>query len=1297
MGFVCVRLVRIGCPSPIRLTFAQVALAVARLHSQHIVHSDIKAENVVIDEMNGEEYARLGDFGLSNRRIGVYGVEDISGAKFTGTPAWSAPEVLSGNKPSAFSDCELPRLSAASDVLPTRCPTVMHPTLYAVYSLGVTIWEVLSQCTPFYHDGFADLSLSELTHRVCRGERPPIDRLPPDTPASIRTLIVSLLCRDPGKRPPASAVAKELHTAAASLGHDYSIALFSPDKRLFEASDAIGVVHAAAPSGSSGGVAHPTAPSGSSGGAGYVIGSHTAGDYVTYDAVEQVRYCHSVYEADALQAVIPFRVSPFEPFPASNDLQLEMSLDSQLAEALPVSPPISPMRTTLICGAGGLGKTSAVSQFFSRELYPGGGVWINAASTSLIEAGYRDILRRLRRLPDRASIADDPVFANILSAVFDALVDSERDRFLLVFDNADSLDVLSSLVFKFFPPRHAHCDVIITTRHAPSILPGILAQERVVVACAWSTLDAMRVLLFRSCSTIPGITSSDIDIAASDPGALAVWRRLLCRELSIEEAFAEHAAASSIAGRMLCGHPLAIAQAAAFVARSPADRSFVTCMQGLTDGSVLRRPLPTSDADLPRLMVGASMELSIKHLSPVAKCILILAAACDAESIPITLLCVAAKTASTILSDLDDAYFTNRVAELMNASLLVRGIDSSTVSMHRLQHSLLRCCQQTDADSVAARIEMLAQSVCNAYHVMVRDDFLFDSVSVGALAPELYRALQGENCTFGDKPGATYARQCLPHAIYISDNIVRVSDSTSYNSAGADLVQATATLLRARGAFNDAFSLQDFVLNLRRARLGTDAPETLSSMDSMARLLYVQGELVKSESLCTESLSIRKRLHRDSHVQISRSSINMAALLVKQWKLGAAEQLLTELREIHLRVLPGVVNAETLELSNLMAVVLHRSGRYAEAKILYAANYEHQCALWDKNHVQTLLTATNLGLILRDSGRPREANGVLKAVFDARSSVFGELHPDTLKSMNNLATTHHAMGDLEQAESLFRRALDARRCSLGDAHNETLKSVNDLANLLVFQGKLSEAEKLLRICLESRQVTLTDAHPDSLQSLNNLARLYHYGGRYVEAEALYDNALSAFQSALGGAHPYTLCVLSNKAALLCERGDCRAAEPLSLEALELRREVLGPCHPDTLRSANNTAILLLAQENVAAAELLCCDTLNCLKAALGPTHPDTLCCAYNLAIIFCAQGKICDAERLWHDTIAGVPGSLGMEHPFSLACATAVTAWMPLERDPPCLSVLHRMMPQRYSGGLLFPKMINIIGSMWSL
>lgn len=114
-----------------RLKFRQIVSAVQYLHSQLIVHRDLKAENLLLDE---ELNIKIADFGFSN-----YYNPGTKLDTFCGSPPYAAPELFQGKQ------YDGPEVD--------------------VWSLGVILYTLVSGALPF--DG---TNLKELRERVMRGK-----------------------------------------------------------------------------------------------------------------------------------------------------------------------------------------------------------------------------------------------------------------------------------------------------------------------------------------------------------------------------------------------------------------------------------------------------------------------------------------------------------------------------------------------------------------------------------------------------------------------------------------------------------------------------------------------------------------------------------------------------------------------------------------------------------------------------------------------------------------------------------------------------------------------------------------------------------------------------------------------------------------------------------------------------------------------------------------------------------------------------------------------------------------------
>ncbi len=153
----------------------KMAGALAAAHQVGMVHRDVKPANILISEY-GEP--ALTDFGIAHISGGF---QTIPGA-FSGTPTFTAPEVISGAGPSAAAD---------------------------VYGLGATLFAALTG-----HAAFERHHGEQVVAQFVRITSEPVpDLREHNIPVEVATIIAAAMARDPADRPSAAELGEQLRDA----------------------------------------------------------------------------------------------------------------------------------------------------------------------------------------------------------------------------------------------------------------------------------------------------------------------------------------------------------------------------------------------------------------------------------------------------------------------------------------------------------------------------------------------------------------------------------------------------------------------------------------------------------------------------------------------------------------------------------------------------------------------------------------------------------------------------------------------------------------------------------------------------------------------------------------------------------------------------------------------------------------------------------------------------------------------------------------------------------------------------
>jgi serine/threonine protein kinase len=152
-----------------------VVSAVGAAHALGIVHRDLKPDNLFLLEGSTEPRVKVLDFGIAKLSAERYLQEGPSpllteSGSMLGTPCYMAPEQASGDNP------------------------VDHRA--DIWSLGVILYECLSGVRPIEGE-----NLPQVVARLMSAGIMPLERIAPELPAEVTSLVKNMLSREVSRRP----------------------------------------------------------------------------------------------------------------------------------------------------------------------------------------------------------------------------------------------------------------------------------------------------------------------------------------------------------------------------------------------------------------------------------------------------------------------------------------------------------------------------------------------------------------------------------------------------------------------------------------------------------------------------------------------------------------------------------------------------------------------------------------------------------------------------------------------------------------------------------------------------------------------------------------------------------------------------------------------------------------------------------------------------------------------------------------------------------------------------------------
>ena len=239
----------------------------------------------------------------------------------------------------------------------------------------------------------------------------------------------------------------------------------------------------------------------------------------------------------------------------------------------------------------------------------------------------------------------------------------------------------------------------------------------------------------------------------------------------------------------------------------------------------------------------------------------------------------------------------------------------------------------------------------------------------------------------------------------------------------AQMMQVMGDVYSSLGLYRRAEPLQRQSMEIRQRILGPEHPETLTSMNSLAIVLWYEGHYAEAKKLDRETLDVRRRVLGPEHPETLKSMSNLASVLNSEGQYAEAEKMDRETLDIGRRVL-GPEHPNILKSMNNLSRVLVAEGHYAEAEKLYRETLDIQRRVLGPEHPDSLRSMTNLGDLLDKEGRHAEAEKLFRETLDIQRRVLGPEHPDTATTVYNLGVIAAHRGNRTEALSLLRQALD---------------------------------------------------------------------------------------------------------------------------------------------------------------------------------------------------------------------------------------------------------------------------------
>ena len=449
------------------------------------------------------------------------------------------------------------------------------------------------------------------------------------------------------------------------------------------------------------------------------------------------------------------------------------------------------------------------------------------------------------------------------------------------------------------------------------------------------------------------------------------------------------------------------------------------------------------------------------------------------------------------------------------------------------------------------------------------------------------------------------------------DQVLKLIESDIGSDFGmSDLLREAGVALLRQSRFTSAETYLRRSISLSEEQLGSEHPNTATTLFHLAELLQATNRLSEAESLYLKALEVNERILGPSHPSVISTYANLASLYKVTERFAEAEMMYQQV--LHMLEMTEGRSGNIANVYNNLASLYKQTQRFKEAEVMYQQALRMLEMTGQSGDLANAYN--NLASLYKETRSFNEAEtmyqqALLMLEMTGRSG-------DLANAYNNLASLYKETQRFNEAETMYQQAL--HMLEMTGRSGDLANAYNNLASLYKETQRFNEAETMYQQALHMLEMTGRSSG-DLAKAYNNLASLYKDTQRFNEAETMYQQALHMLE--MSGRSSDLANAYNNLASLYKETQRFNEAEAMYEKALYILKKTASG-RPAQARSLNGLGEVLIAKGKIQEAESALRRALTIFESTYNRNHPEAVKAKENLARILESKGENDEARSL---------------------------------------------------------------------